>query len=212
MNPLFINETLFNQTTHRSRSQPLEQRHLGKLERKEDFKKRAKKYKLQKKTTLYLQRQAAMKNPDEFNTKMTSLRLQGKHLISTKPQEKESIQEVEMLLRVQKNALHRLQKKDIITNSERIVYDENGVPHKALPADLLNAASIKEKIEVNEILKARKQRQQKVIDIQKQIKKTQQRLQELVKAERQQDKRKKIEIKDEYGDVVATHYQTLRKK
>ena len=44
------------------------------------------------------------------------------------------------------------------------------------------------------------------------MKKTERMLMDARKVERSKDQRKKLEITDEYGDVVATYYQTPRKK
>ncbi|EKE37669.1 U3 small nucleolar RNA-associated protein 11, putative [Entamoeba nuttalli P19] len=202
----------FNQTIHHERQQPKSMRGLGKLERRKDFVKRAHIRKLQEETTAYLKRKASNKNPDEFNCKMQNMRLQGKVVIDIRPKEGQSAQELERLLMIQKNALVRLQKKKIFIREKRIVFNEEGKGIEMEPIDLVDVSKIKEKIDAQKIIEEQEKRQQEINKLQKEIKITERKLQEISKIEREQDKRKKIEIKDEYGDVIATHYQNTRKK
>lgn len=203
----------FNKTVHKEREQPKEMRSLGKLERRKDFVKRAHIKKIKDKTTLYLKRKGAAKNPDEFSTKMQNLRLEGRQLVSTKPIEEESVRSVETQLMVLKNALKRLQKKQLFVRQEKIVFDDNGKAMKADPIDLIDASTVTDTvIDATSTLEERKRRQQRIAEVQKDIRQTERRLQELRQKERDNDKRRKLEIKDEYGDVVATYYQNIRKR
>lgn len=202
----------FNKTVHYERKQPKAMRGLGKLERKKDFLKRAHMKKLQDETTTYLRRKGAGKNPDEFNTKMQNMRLQGKVVIDVRPKEGESIRDVENTLLILKNAQRRLEQKTLIAREKRILYDEEGNAHEADPIDLVDASTIKGKIDPALTLEMRAARQKQIAEIQKEIRATEKKLQELMKIERSKDQRKKLEIKDEYGDVIATYYQNTRKK
>ncbi|EMH77888.1 U3 small nucleolar RNA-associated protein 11, putative [Entamoeba histolytica HM-1:IMSS-B] len=143
---------------------------------------------------------------------MQNMRLQGKVVIDIRPKEGQSAQELERLLMIQKNALARLQKKKIFIREKRIVFNEEGKGIEMDPIDLVDVSKIQEKIDAQKIIEEQEKRQQEINKLQKEIKITERKLQEISKIEREQDKRKKIEIKDEYGDVIATHYQNTRKK
>jgi len=51
---------------HKERSQPRARRHKGLLEKKKDYKLRAKDFNLKKRRIKALKRRAALRNPDEF--------------------------------------------------------------------------------------------------------------------------------------------------
>lgn len=68
---------------HLERGQPSERRKLGLLEKKKDYKERAKDFHRKQDTIRRLREKAALKNPDEFYYKMTSSQTKdGKHIIS----------------------------------------------------------------------------------------------------------------------------------
>ncbi len=55
-----------NRREHRERAQPAHRRKLGPLEKKKDYKERAKKTHVKEDTLKKLREKAALKNPDEF--------------------------------------------------------------------------------------------------------------------------------------------------
>ena len=204
----------YNQTIHYERQQPQSTRHLGRMERRKDFLKRARKQKLKKETTLLLKRRAAMRNPDEFNTKMINLRLKGKALISTKPTEELSVKEIERQLLIQNNALERLQKKERFGTGDRtrIIYDDNGKAKKVDMASLIDANLASNDGSIVTSLTIKQARDKQIADLKRQIKQTQKLLSEAKKKERSQDTRKKVEVTNEYGEVVDNIYQFKRSK
>ena len=90
--------------------------------------------------------------------------------------------------------------------------DDDGNAKEEEPIDLVDVNKIEEKLNVEDVMKEQQMIRKKISDIDREMKKTERMIMEARKVERSKDQRKKLEITDEYGDVVATYYQTPRKK
>ena len=66
--------------TYRERDQPAARKHLGLLEKKKDYKLRAKDYHRKEDAIKALKEKASFKNPDEFYFKMTHTKMEVRAL------------------------------------------------------------------------------------------------------------------------------------
>lgn len=86
-----------NQKTHRERHQPAARKHLGILEKKKDYKLRAKHYNEQRESIRFFKRKALDKNSDEFYHHMVNSRVKdGVH--KEKPKAEEELTEDQLKL------------------------------------------------------------------------------------------------------------------
>eukprot|EP01103_Thecamoeba_quadrilineata_P009554 TRINITY_DN1931_c0_g1_i1.p2 TRINITY_DN1931_c0_g1~~TRINITY_DN1931_c0_g1_i1.p2 ORF type:complete len:238 (+),score=68.36 TRINITY_DN1931_c0_g1_i1:1475-2188(+) len=74
-------KTLVKQRKYRERAQPDHRTHLGALEKKKDYVLRARNHEEKEKRMKQLKRRAALKNPDEYNKRMSkAVMKEGKHI------------------------------------------------------------------------------------------------------------------------------------
>ncbi|ELP88173.1 hypothetical protein EIN_224160 [Entamoeba invadens IP1] len=202
----------YNQTVHKERKQPNGLK--GTLQRRKDFIHRSRIKKLQNETKVYLQRQATLKNPDEYSSKMDEYVIDRKkhRMVRRDENDAESIKDLEHILMVKKNALLRLQKRLLFHRSKTIVYNKAGVPEKVEPCDLIDVTQIYEKIDVSHELERKEAVEEQIKLLKQDIRKTEQTLLNSQIKAKENDKRKKYEAKTLTGDIIATVYQTPRKR
>lgn len=132
----FVKAQKARQKPHRERAQPSERESLGFLEKKKDYKKRAKNYHNKEKQLKALRKKVQAKNPDEFYFKMIHKKVQddGVHwLDDEKPEEtltaaqralmeSQDLNYVKWKLQIEKQKIKRL--------SKDIICDHNDSPKK----------------------------------------------------------------------------------
>lgn len=107
--------------THKERAQPRHRQHLGILEKKKDYKKRAEDYHRKEDRIKAMQERAAMRNPDEFYFGMhTSQVKDGKHKSLTAEEASRLPPEMIQLMKDQDLSYVRMQKQKDVKRAERL--------------------------------------------------------------------------------------------
>jgi U3 small nucleolar RNA-associated protein 11 len=111
--------------THKERSQPVARQHLGLLEKKKDYKKRAVDYHRKQDKIVQLKIKAAMRNPDEFyfgmeNAQMTNGKHQKKMEVRNKELEHQIGADAVRLMKDQDLSYVRMQKQKDSKKRERL--------------------------------------------------------------------------------------------
>ncbi len=107
--------------THKERSQPRSRQHLGILEKKKDYKKRAEDYHRKEDRIKAMQEKASMRNPDEFYFGMNTSRVKdGKHKSLTAEEARKLPAEMVQLMKDQDLSYIRMQKQKDLKRAERL--------------------------------------------------------------------------------------------
>lgn len=107
--------------THKERSQPRTRQHLGILEKKKDYKKRAEDYHKKEDRIKAMQERAAMRNPDEFYFGMNTSKVKdGKHKSLTAEEARKLPPEMIQLMKDQDLSYVRMQKQKDTKRAERL--------------------------------------------------------------------------------------------
>ena len=107
--------------THKERSQPRNRQHLGILEKKKDYKKRAEDYHRKEDRIKAMQERAAMRNPDEFYFGMNTSKVKdGKHKSLASEEARKLPPEMIQLMKDQDLSYVRMQKQKDAKRAERL--------------------------------------------------------------------------------------------
>lgn len=107
--------------THKERAQPRHRQHLGILEKKKDYKKRAEDYHKKEDRIKAMQEKAAMRNPDEFYFGMNTSRIkEGKHRSMASEEARKLPPEMVMLMKDQDLSYIRMQKQKDAKRAEKL--------------------------------------------------------------------------------------------
>jgi U3 small nucleolar RNA-associated protein 11 len=107
--------------THKERSQPRNRQHLGILEKKKDYKKRAEDYHKKEDRIKAMQERAAMRNPDEFYFGMKTSKVKdGKHKSLSVEEARKLPPEMIKLMKDQDLSYVRMQKQKDTKRAERL--------------------------------------------------------------------------------------------
>lgn len=107
--------------THKERSQPRDRQHLGFLEKKKDYKKRADDYHRKEDRIKAMQERAAMRNPDEFYFGMNTSKVKdGKHRSLETEEARKLPPDMIKLMKDQDLSYVRMQKQKDTKRAERL--------------------------------------------------------------------------------------------
>lgn len=107
--------------THKERSQPRNRQHLGILEKKKDYKKRAEDYHRKEDRIKAMQERASMRNPDEFYFGMNTSKVKdGQHKSLTAEEARKLPPEMIQLMKDQDLSYVRMQKQKDMKRAERL--------------------------------------------------------------------------------------------